>query len=333
MKINTPRFTPIVRCVAAVLCLTLVGLASSHSAVVTLLSPGDSGTDNSFTTAGHWSNALAPSAGNTYVASGLTVRTPAASGNVTFAGDSLALWGGASLAYKGTGLGTDVITVNLILNNNSSPANFTANVFTLAGTVTVNSGQTGVLRLDGANAGYTVASTISGAGALSILANTTSQAISKIALSHAGNTYTGGTTMGAYSNLAVQADGALGTGNLIMNGGKLTLELGAANNYIADTANFVLAAGLVDGAVTLNFTGADSVAGLSLNGGSTYLAAGLYDAAALNSIYGTSVFSGTGSLNVVPEPQTTWLLLGFVAFLAVSRCSRSRLACRTTFRS
>lgn len=336
MKSNSSTIISPVRSLALILLAGWAGLASSHSALVTLTAT-DAGADTSFTTAGHWSNGLAPSPGNTYsVDSGYTIRTPGASGNYTFGGDALTLSGnGTTLVYKGTGAGTDVITANnLILANKGAVSNFTSNAFTLNGTVTVNSGQTGIFRLDGTNAGYTVASTITGAGTVSFNTNAmVSQSASKVAVTHANNTYTGGTTINAYANVAVQADGALGTGNLIMNGGKLTLELGTANNYIADTANFVLAAGLADGAVTLNFSGADAVTGLSLNGGSTYLAAGLYDAATLNSLYGSSLFTGTGTLNVVPEPQTAWLLLGFVLWLGFARYGRSRMACRITFRS
>lgn len=325
-----------VRSLALVLLVELAGFSSSRAALVTLTA-SDAGADTSFTTAGHWSNGLAPSAGNTYsVDSGYTIRTPGASGSYTFGGDALTISGnGTTLVYKGTGAGTDVLTANnLILANKGAVSNFTSNVFTLNGTVTVNSGQIGIFRLDGANAGYTVASTIAGSGSVSFTTNAiASQTANKVAVTHANNTYTGGTTIGVYANVAIQADGALGTGNLIMNGGKLTLELGTLNNYIADTANFVLASGLADGAVTFNFTGTDAVAGLSLNGGSTYLAAGLYDATTLNSLYGSSLFTGTGTLNVVPEPQAAWLLLGFVVWLGFTKYGRSRMACQTTFRS
>lgn len=307
---------------AGLLLLSLgMALASSKASTINLTNTDPSGS-SSFNTAGNWDNGQAPSAGNDYVTT-YQLRTPAASGNYTFAGDSLTLSGtGSSFAYKGTGT-TDVITVNnLIVTNGGMVRNLTGSViaFTLAGNITLNSGGS-FFDLNN-NSPMKVASTIGGIGTLTISNLVgTAQATNAISLLTA-NSYQGGTTIKSYAYLDVRADGALGTGNVTVTGGKLTLELGTTNNYIADSAKLILSSGLADGAVALNFTGSDSVAGLSLNGGSSYLSAGIYDATTLNGLYGTSLFSGNGTITVVPEPQAASLLLS--AALALALAARRR---------
>jgi autotransporter-associated beta strand protein len=102
--------------------LNSVGLV--HAAVVTLAANDGSGV-SSFNTAGNWSNALAPSSGNTYNVGTATVhqmRTPPGAGNQTFLGAALNLGGGVNTSYgiltckasDGTG---DVITVNNLTLN------------------------------------------------------------------------------------------------------------------------------------------------------------------------------------------------------------------------
>ena len=114
----------------------------------------------------------------------------------------------------------------------------------------------------------------------------------------------GGTTVAANAFLIAQADGTLGAGNLSVTGGKLTLQTGVTNNYIADTATVSFNTGLAASAINLNYTGSDTVGAISLNGGTSFLSAGTYNATALNNAYGSNAFTGNGSFTVVPEPST-----------------------------
>jgi len=73
------------------------GLAAEHS-----LTNGDSMGTSSFNTALNWDDGLAPRAGETYVVSGRTLRTPdSVSGNTTFQGDRLTIKSGGSMLLKG----------------------------------------------------------------------------------------------------------------------------------------------------------------------------------------------------------------------------------------
>lgn len=279
---------------------------SSISAIVTLTTSDPSNT-SSFNSAGCWDSGSAPSAGNDYIVSNLIMRTPTAVGSYTFAGNSLTIKSNAQIVYKG-GAATGTIAIsNLILDggtiSNWSPSANPA----FAGATTLMSGG-GVLDQ---NLGYamTYSSVIAGVGALKVTAGGATVQSTKALYLTASNSYQGGTTIGKYTYVDAQSDGAFGAGNVTMTGGMLKLELGAANNYINDSAKLILSAGLVDGAVELNFNGTDNLAGISLDGGSTYLQAGSYNSTTLNTYYGASVFTGSGVLNVVPEPHTAALAL------------------------
>ncbi len=109
------------------------------------------------------------------------------------------------------------------------------------------------------------------------------------------NIYDGGTTVSA-GTLVAAADGALGSNDVSVSGGAtLVLTNGVSNDYIADTASLVL-----DGSAALDlaFTGTpDTIASLSLDGGSTTVPDGTYDAAALSGL-GSGTYTGAGSLVV-----------------------------------
>jgi fibronectin-binding autotransporter adhesin len=120
------------------------------------------------------------------------------------------------------------------------------------------------------------------------------------------NTYSGGTFVTA-GTLIANADGALGTGNvsLTASGVTLTLQNGALNNYIADGATLSIVTGAIG---NLNFTGSpDVVSGLVL-GGITETTPGTYGAPGSGADFQSAFFTGTGEIQLVPEP-TTWALL------------------------
>lgn len=128
----------------------------------------------------------------------------------------------------------------------------------------------------------------------------------------ASNPLTGGTTLAA-GNLIVTVDGGLGTGNVSLTGPTviLTLQNGATNNYIFDGATLIVLSGAK---VNLNFTGnTDTVSGLVLGGAAQ--ANGTYDASNT-----PAYFTGTGSVTVVPEPNSIALLvLGGIGLLSLIR--------------
>ncbi|MCF7816676.1 MAG: cellulase family glycosylhydrolase [Kiritimatiellales bacterium] len=112
------------------------------------------------------------------------------------------------------------------------------------------------------------------------------------------NSYSGGTTVGG-GTLAVQADGGLGTGDVHVESASLSLGGGATDDYIDDNAMLVLQDG--QSGLYLGYAGTDTVYAVSLDGGTSWLAAGVYDAVALD-VMGTGFYYGTGYLNVIATP-------------------------------
>jgi autotransporter-associated beta strand protein len=126
------------------------------------------------------------------------------------------------------------------------------------------------------------------------------------------STYSGGT-------LIATVDGALGTGNVSLLAGTVTLTLqGATNNYIADTATLSYVSG---NAINPNFTGNETVSSLVVDG--VAQAPGLYGAGGTNP---DGVFSDTGFLLVVvPEPGTILMFgLGLGLLAGVNRFRHKR---------
>jgi autotransporter-associated beta strand protein len=115
------------------------------------------------------------------------------------------------------------------------------------------------------------------------------------------NTYTGGTTVSG-GLLDVRKDGGLGSGNVSVSGGAmLKLGSGIANDYINNTASLLL-----NGSVTVNlaYTGADTISGLSFDGGATLQAYGTWGSTTSSATYQDSHFTGSGILNVVMATAT-----------------------------
>lgn len=170
------------------------------------------------------------------------------------------------------------------------------------------------------NAAQTFSGIISGTGALVKETST-----SVLTLTGA-NTYTGLTTVGL-GTLATGATGKIG-GNITLTGSATTILTLGNNASLADTATLTFATLNV---INLNFTGSDTLATLT-NGTTTLTGTGLtYTAAQLNTIFGGSTFSGTGSLTIafaaVPEPTTTAaaFALGLAIMVGV-RVRRNRAA-------
>lgn len=119
------------------------------------------------------------------------------------------------------------------------------------------------------------------------------------------NTYSGSTTV-SQGALIANTDGALGNSDTITvrGGTTLTLTNGVSNNYMNDSAVLVLA---TNSTLNLGFTGTDTVASLSLDGGGTWLAANTYNTAGLTAAGGKGIYAGAGSLAVLSEPPRAGL--------------------------
>jgi len=115
---------------------------------------------------------------------------------------------------------------------------------------------------------------------------------------YGSNTYSGGTTV-QEGDLSIYADGGLGSGNVQVGSASLYLTDGTRNDYIYDSAQLILQGSM--SALSLGFAGTDTVSAVSLDGGASWLATGVYDAAALT-VMGAGFYSGNGRLNVTSTP-------------------------------
>lgn len=114
------------------------------------------------------------------------------------------------------------------------------------------------------------------------------------------STYTGTTLVNA-GTLNIMADSGLGLGNVkVVNGASLRLSGGVTNGYIATTANLALESSAI---ANLNFTGTNTVNGLSVDGGLTYVAVGTYGSSSSPAAnHDDTHFTGTGVINVTAQP-------------------------------
>ncbi|MFA6174700.1 MAG: autotransporter-associated beta strand repeat-containing protein, partial [Kiritimatiellales bacterium] len=106
------------------------------------------------------------------------------------------------------------------------------------------------------------------------------------------NDYTGATVVNAGTLTGSTNYVFAGTTNITVAGGAV-LTLGATS-CIGDQTKLVLATNAI---LNLGFTGADTVGGISLNGGTTWLTNGIYNAATLNAL-GAGTYTGSGNLLV-----------------------------------
>lgn len=292
--------------------------APSSLAINVTLDATDGGGASSFNTNLNWDNNQAPGAGNDYFTSTFTVRTPASSGNFTFAGDSLTLQdGGGRLMYKGSGVGT--ITVNdLTLEEGGVIVNFGGGTMTLAGSLNIADNSVdpdAIGTLWAGDRNILVTAPVSGTGNFRVRASSSS---SRSIIFSATNTYTGDMTLSGMLSMSLSSSGSF------------AFDIGAdgVNNGISGTGT---QNATFDG--TFNF----DLSGASTTGGSSWT---IVDSATVNETYnsnfavaGFSETSGgvwtsgiyqfeeaTGLLTVIPEPSAySFALATSLGILAVLR--------------
>jgi len=116
------------------------------------------------------------------------------------------------------------------------------------------------------------------------------------------NTYLGNTIVKA-GTLNVTVDGGLGQGGVIVsNGAVITLSGGVTNGYISSTASLILNS---TAQANLNYSGTDTIIGLSLNGGQTYVAPGTWGAVGSGAPNTSSLLTGSGFIQVTAPTNGT----------------------------
>ncbi len=319
--------------------LAVVGLLSvSVQADFVTMTANDGFGASSFTTAGAWSNAAAPSAGNEYSTLGYLLRTPSTTGNYTFAGDSLTVGGGnggganpfltngsvnnnALMNKTPTGSGVTITVNNLILDAGYVRDGMgTSDVWTLAGNMTVTANGGGLanqcrLNLD---------SVIGGSGSLYVADNGSGEANRQTYIRSALNTYNGSIyllgTAAARARMTFVDDSRM---NFVIGASGVNNTITVASGKFG-TVNF-------DGDFYFDLTGAGTTLGDSWTiasvtaqtFGSTFTVAGFTDKGNdlwwkyANGVY--YEFSETaGTLTVIPEPATM-LILGLGGLMAAWR--------------
>lgn len=302
--------------------------APALAALVSMTAIDTAGT-TSFNAGLHWSDALAPSAGNDYTTLGYLLRTPNVAGNYTFAGDSLWVGGGnggaifapgvannnALINKTPTGTGVIITVNNLTLDGSSIRDGMgSADVWSIAGNILVTANGGNFINQCRMN----VDSVLSGSGPLYVGDNGNGDATRITYIDSALNTYNGSITLmgsadararlnfadNSLMNFVIGASGVnnkiSGTGTLTLNG-DFKLDLTGASTNVGDSWT-------IAGATSQTFSDTFTVLGFVDIGGN------LWDKTANGALYEFS--ESDGKLIVIPEPATMVLLgLGSLALL------------------
>jgi autotransporter-associated beta strand protein len=210
----------------------------------------------------------------------------------------------ATLSYIGSGETTDRVinlTGNAALDQSGTGLlKFTSNLTSTASskTLTLTGSSTGTGEFAGAivdNGGANVTRlTKAGSGTWTVSGT---------------NTYTGNTTVNA-GVLVVSSTGTLGASNVTLaNTSGVTLTL---NSAVSMGDSNTLTFGSLS-TINMNFAGSDTFQYIVLTGSGLQLPADTYTATDLNTFYGVSSFTGSGTfttLTAVPEPSTYGIAFG-----------------------
>jgi fibronectin-binding autotransporter adhesin len=302
--------------------VTLVGANGGTATATAVLNAGN--VSGGLTKTG--ANTLTMTAASTYTGattiSGGTISTGTtgkiANGGVSSIGASTNAAGnlvldGGTLQYANTGVAQSTDRLFTLTNNGGALDASGTNALSVAGVGAIAFTGSGArtLTLTGSNTGANTFAPTLGDGAGGATALTKAGAGAWF-LTNA-STYTGGTTVSG-GTLTAGHDGALGSGTVtVVSGGSLTLQNGSANNYIGDLAKLILtSSNAATPFISLNFTGTDTVGGLSFDNGATFVPAGTYGSASSGAAFTNTDFTGAGTLTVLaaaPEPSQ-WAAFG-----------------------
>ena len=307
---------------------TILNMTGTTSTLTVGGAIGDGGNGFSLSRLGNGLGTLILTGNSTY-SGGTTI------GGGTFSVSSIGNAGASgNLGTGGINLGNTTVAGSLLYTGAGETTN---KVFNLNGTT-----GGGIIDTTGATGGLVLSANITATGAgtktLTIRGDSTGNAISGNIVDNGGanltrlvksgtgtwtlsgvnNIFSGGTTISG-GTLIANGDGTLGGGNVSLTAASVTLTLqgGATNNYIADTANLSF---LNTDAIHLNFNGTDTIGSLIVDG--VAQAAGLYGAGGTNP---DGAFTGNGFILVtvtgIPEPATT-MLIGLGLLIGAHRLRR-----------
>jgi hypothetical protein len=291
---------------------------SSWMPTVTLTSSDAVGT-SSFNAAGNWSNGQSPAATNNYLDAVGQLFTPSDSSDHVFWGNSLAISNGAAFSFRGMSSSANITVTNLILENggilsqdmNNLVGAYTAN---LNGNIMLVGEGNAIQSQTAANEVLNINSTVGGAGSLTFAQKANGVGRTLTTFLNAANTYSGGTFLQASNkageaavSLTVTHDGGLGVNSVtVSNLAVLTLTNGVSNAYINNQASLILVGSPV---VNLDFSGTNTIYGLSFDGGSTFASTGIWGSPTSGAANTSSLFTGPGMLLVNPANAPPTILL------------------------
>jgi autotransporter-associated beta strand protein len=255
------------------------------------LSAGDGYGATSFNTSGNWNSGQAPNANNDYFTASHNLRTPSgASGNLTFAGNSLSIDGGGELVLKGAD-GSALTFPLLKLNGGSIRSGNPSMRMTLHGNIRVLANST--LDGDGNSREMVLNNPITGSANLNVVSLANPSGI--VRLTGNNDAFEGDWSNAAASILQVGdggTGGSLGSGD-VANSGSLVFNRAGnmiVNNRISGSGSVTL-----NGFGTLTFTGANSYTGATAINGGTLLVNGSLANTAVTAGFSTSL-GGSGTI-------------------------------------
>ncbi|MGC3989216.1 MAG: hypothetical protein QM796_05955 [Chthoniobacteraceae bacterium] len=191
------------------------------------------------------------------------------------------------------------------LNGNNSTNSTIAVLTSTGGTITNNGTSNAVLYVGNGGATVTDASTIASTitdgstNKLSLYFQGNASTSTRVITLSGANSYSGGTTVNA-GTVATTSTGTLGNGNVTLASSTGVILTLANTASIASSAILTFGTSSV---INLNYSGTDSIAGVTDSSSSTSIGAGTYAASDLNTFFGVTSFTGTGTITVVPGAE------------------------------